>query len=284
MTDTTSTSYIIWHFTALQKNSQTSGKRWCQCSSIMPSTFTFFAVWDVFWKANTKQSLTTWWSNTSWLSNTFSLIIFSCFTISKIKINILFIFTLSTDLNHVFGFGEKIKNEVELSTAVVVVMSAIPINFSACLANVECLKDFQGPFSHRRFDWCPSFCLFFATKAFPFGESLVLGKVNHRIFLGILGELDELFRYRSIAKLHFDHLNLWCHQEFITVANHATTEHVVAFNVDLEVLHNLSQSLQVVVILVHQEAETKARVLLILKERILIKMIAGPSWLSNLLC
>lgn len=168
------------------------------------------------------------------------------------------------------SFGEKIKNEVELPSTVVVVMSAVPINLSTLLTDVERLEDSQRAVSHRRLNLRSVVCSLSSIVSLPLPQTLVFRKINLGEHLVFLHKADKLVRDGNLVVFQFDHVNLRGNKKLITVTNHTTTEHVASLNVDLEVRHDLLKCFKFVRTFRDQESVAKLCVLLILREKKLL--------------
>lgn len=76
------------------------------------------------------------------------------------------------------SFRKKIKHAVELSTAIVVIVSTIPVDLCAALTDVECLKHLQRSNSHRCLNCRSEICLLIAAIILPLPQPLIIRKLN----------------------------------------------------------------------------------------------------------
>lgn len=148
-------------------------------------------------------------------------------------------------------------------------MSAVPINFCAFFADVERLKGFQSSDSDFCIDGRSEFCFRLARESLPVRQPLILRELDHWIPFRLRKELAQFLRDAVESILRLNHLQLWCYQELIAIANHTATEDIEAFHVNFKVLNDLLESMQFIVMAVDQITVADPDMFLILRRRLI---------------
>jgi hypothetical protein len=149
----------------------------------------------------------------------------------------------------------------------ILIMWSLPIDFRTIFTNEESMKYIQsvirnGRCINRRSKLCHVLTVISSTRS----KASAFEIFRHWISTWLAQKFSHLLGYEQIGIFDSNHIQLIREYKLVTIANNASTKHILTLDIDFEVVHNFLQGFMLVITLFHQICKSEFCVFLILIE------------------